>query len=64
MSGIGDPSSRYNVLSNLGRLAGKQTEQEYSRTVLNPNLLSAIKKAKAELENNKNKGAEKKEMYL
>lgn len=62
MSGIGDPSSRYNVLSNLGRLAGKLTEQEYSRKVSKyDNLLSDIKKAKEELENNKNKGAE---MYL
>ena len=65
MSGIGDPSSRYNVLSNWGRLAGKLTEGDYSRTILKyDKFLSYIKKAKAELENNKNKGAEGKEMYL
>lgn len=66
MSGIGDPSSRYNVLSNWGRLAGKLTEQEYPRTVLNKydKFLLAIKEAKAELENNKKEGAEEKGMYL
>ena len=61
MSGIGDPSSRYNVLSNWGRLAGKLTEGDYSR-ILSSNfnlLLSAIKKARF---NNKNKGAEGKEI--
>jgi|GEM_PF-5011961 hypothetical protein len=61
MSGIGDPSSRYNVLSNWGRLAGKLTEGDYSR-MLSSNinlLLSAIKKARS---NNKNKGAEGKEI--
>lgn len=62
MSGIGDPSSRYNVLSNWGRLAGKLTEGDYSRMLLSSNLnllLSAIKKARS---NNKNKGAEGKEI--
>ena len=57
---------KFSIFSVMGKEAGKQTEQEYSRTVLNKydKLLSDIKKAKAELENNKNKGAEEKEMYL
>lgn len=57
---------KFSIFSVMGKEAGKQTEQEYSRTVLNKydNFLSDIKKAKAELENNKNKGAEEKEMYL
>lgn len=57
---------KFSIFSVMGKEAGKQTEQEYSRTVLNKydKFLSDIKKAKAELENNKNKGAEKKEMYL
>ena len=57
---------KFSIFSVMGKEAGKQTEQEYSRTVLNKydKFLSGIKKAKAELENNKNKGAEEKEMYL
>lgn len=57
---------KFSIFSVMGKEAGKQTEQEYSRTVLNKDdkFLSDIKKAKAELENNKNKGAEEKEMYL
>lgn len=57
---------KFSIFSVMGKEAGKQTEQEYSRTVLNKydKFLLDIKKAKAELENNKNKGAEKKEMYL
>ena len=50
---------KFSIFSVMGKEAGKQTEQEYSRTVLNKydKFLSDIKKAKAELENNKNKGA-------
>ena len=57
---------KFSIFSVMGKEAGKQTEQEYSRTVLNKydKFLSDIKKAKAELKNNKNKGAEEKEMYL
>ena len=57
---------KFSIFSVMGKEAGKQTEQEYSITVLNKydKFLSDIKKAKAELENNKNKGAEEKEMYL
>lgn len=57
---------KFSIFSVMGKEAGKQTEQEYSRTVLNKydKFLSDIKKAKAELENNKNKGAEEKGMYL
>lgn len=57
---------KFSIFCVMGKEAGKQTEQEYSRTVLNKydKFLSDIKKAKAELENNKNKGAEEKEMYL
>lgn len=57
---------KFSIFSVMGKEAGKQTEQKYSRTVLNKydKFLSDIKKAKAELENNKNKGAEEKEMYL
>ena len=57
---------KFSIFSVMGKEAGKQTEQEYSRTVLNKydKFLSDIKKAKAELENNKNTGAEEKEMYL
>ncbi|MEE1389044.1 MAG: hypothetical protein U0M00_00485 [Clostridia bacterium] len=57
---------KFSIFSVMGKEAGKQTEQEYSRTVLNKydKFLLDIKKAKAELENNKNKGAEEKEMYL
>ena len=57
---------KFSIFSVMGKEAGKQTEQEYSRTVLNKydKFLSDIKKAKAEWENNKNKGAEEKEMYL
>lgn len=57
---------KFSIFSVMGKEAGKQTEQEYSRTVLNKydKFLSDIKKAKAELENNKNKGTEEKEMYL
>lgn len=57
---------KFSIFSVMGKEAGKQTEQEYSRTVLNKydKFLQDIKKAKAELENNKNKGTEEKEMYL
>lgn len=57
---------KFSIFSVMGKEAGKQTEQEYSRTVLNKydKFLLDIKKAKAELENNKDKGAEEKEMYL
>ena len=57
---------KFSIFSVMGKEAGKQTEHEYSRTVLNKydKFLSDIKKAKEELENNKNKGAEEKEMYL
>ena len=57
---------KFSIFSVMGKEAGKQTEQEYSRTVLNKydKFLSDIKKAKAELENNKDKGAEEKERYL
>ena len=57
---------KFSIFSVMGKEAGKLTEQEYSRTVLNKydKFLLDIKKAKAELENNKNKGAEEKEMYL
>ena len=57
---------KFSIFSVMGKEAGKQTEQEYLRTVLKKydKFLSDIKKAKAELENNKNKGAEEKEMYL
>ena len=57
---------KFSIFSVMGKEAGKQTEQEYSRTVLNKydKFLLDIKKAKEELENNKNKGAEEKEMYL
>ena len=57
---------KFSIFSVMGKEAGKQTEQEYSRTVLNKydKFLQDIKKAKTELENNKNKGTEEKEMYL
>ena len=56
---------KYSFFSHTGRNAGKQSVQEYLRTILTKcnNFLQAIKtaKAKAELEN---KGTEEKEMYL
>lgn len=58
---------KFSIFSVMGKEAGKQTEQEYSRTVLNKydKFLEDIKKTKAEMEANKNKGIQQdREMYL
>lgn len=62
MSEIGDPSNRYNVLSNWGRLAGNKLPREYVIEILSEydGLLRVMKE---KLKNNKNKGAEEKERY-
>ena len=58
--------NKFSIFSVMGKEAGKQTEQEYLRTVLNKydKFLDDIKKAKAEIENNKNKVTDEKGMYL
>ena len=57
---------KFSIFSVMGKEAGKQTEQEYTRKVLSKydKFLDDIKKAKTEIENNKNKATEEKEMYL
>lgn len=57
---------KFSIFSVMGKEAGKQTEQEYTRTVLSKydKFLDDIKKAKTEIENNKNKATEEKERYL
>ena len=53
---------KFSIFSVMGKEAGKQTEQEYSRTVLNKydKFLSDIKKAKEELENNERPNVKRK----
>lgn len=57
---------KFSIFSVMGKEAGKQTEQEYSRTVLTKydKFLEDIKRAKEEIEANKNKEIQDKEMYL
>lgn len=47
--------NRFSIFSVMGKKAGNQTEQEYPRTVLNKydKFLEDLKRAKAEIENNK-----------
>lgn len=58
--------NKFSIFSVMGREAGKQSEQEYQRTVLAKydKFLQDIRKSKAEIEQNKNNGTEEKEMYL
>lgn len=58
--------NKFSIFSVMGKEAGKQTEQEYSRTILNKydKFLDDIKKAKEEMEKNKNEDTGTKEMYL
>ncbi len=58
--------NKFSILSVMGKKAGNLSDHEYTRTVLAncDKYLEDIKKARAEIEQNKNKGTEEKEMYL
>lgn len=57
---------KFSIFSVMGKEAGTQTDREYPRTVLNKydKFLEDIRRAKAEIEANKNKEIQDKEMYL
>ena len=58
--------NKFSILSVMGKKADNLSDQEYTRTVLAncDKYLEDIKRARAEIEQNKNKGTEEKEMYL
>ena len=58
--------NKFSIFSVMGRKAGELSEGEYSRTAAANcyKYIEEIKKARTEIEQNKNNGTEEKEMYL